>query len=180
AVQSYKAASVYWKLGAYHKAAELMNYSLNADTEYFVGLLWGLHFNLQLGDTGIAKKYLSILENMDAKNPVVQTFHQIFLTADSIRNSNERNDRSRFYVAIANLYNKIELFDEAIDEAELALHENPDNADALLLIAQIHEKHSHLSVAEDTYRRVLLIDPNNSVARSQIDSLQRKMGHAGS
>lgn len=179
AVQSYKAASVYWKLGAYHKAAELMNYSLDADTEYFVGLLWGLHFNLQLGDTGTAKKYLAILDNIDVKNPIVQTFHQIFLFADSIGNSNEHKDRSRLYLAIANLYRKTELFDEAIDEAELSLCENPNNAGALLLIAQIHEQHSRYPVAEKMYRQILSFDPNNHVALAQIDSLQRKMGHIG-
>ena len=180
AVQSYKAASVYWKLGAYHKAAELMNYSIGADTEYFVGLLWGMHFDLQLGDTVTAKKYLAILDNIDAKNPVVQTFHQIFLFADAIGNSHEGNDRSRLHLAIANCYKKTELFDEAIDQAELALRQDPNNADALILIAQIHGQHARYPVAEKFYRQILSFDPNNNVARSQIDSLQMKMKHVGS
>lgn len=78
---------------------------------------------------------------------------------------------------MANLYDKTELFDEAIDEAELALRENPNNADALSLIAQIHEQHSRYPVAEKTYRQILSFDPNNNGARAHIDSLQLKMKH---
>jgi tetratricopeptide (TPR) repeat protein len=188
AVKTFKAANIYWRLGEWNRAAELMRNQVELDSTYFVGLLWGLHYSLQTGDTNSARRNLSILERMELKrihetksdtatidsiNPIVTAFGQILAIGDSLHIAATSIERSRLYVATANYYEKIELNEEAIDEAEKALHENPENMNALFLIAQVFERKLALRSAEQTYREILLRNPTNAFITAKVDSLHR-------
>jgi tetratricopeptide (TPR) repeat protein len=175
AVGSFNVASLYWKLGYYKRAASVMNAMLDIDTTYFIGLLWGMHFNLQNGDTAMAKKYLAILENIERGNPVVNTFINIMRLGDSLSWTQLPNDKSRLHYEIGVFYKKIELNEETLDEAERALRDNPKNVDAFLLMAHMFERKSNLRMAERYYRQVISQEPQNMIAVAKLDSISHEL-----
>lgn len=179
-VQSLKAASAYWRLGAYHRAASIMNTSIRSDTGYFVGLLWALYYNLELGDTNRAKSYLAMLDNLDPKNPVAVAFAGILAKGDSLVRLNSAADRSALHLRLAAVYQNIVLPEAAFDQAEIARCENPENAGALLFMARMLELRSRFPAALETYRDVLALDPLNQFAHAKIDSLSLKIKRTGS
>lgn len=174
AVKSFEAASLYWNLGYPRRAAELLDTMMSADSSYFFGLLWGVNINLRLGDTSRAKAYLTRLRAIDATNSVVKAFEQVFDLCDSLTLTPRAGERSRLHFGIASLYDRIGLADEAFDEAEMAIGENPGRIDALLLIAQLLERRSRSLAAEKAYGQVLIREPGNRLAIARIDSLRRR------
>ena len=164
-------SSLYWKLGYYKRAASIMNSVLETDTSYFVGLLWGLHFNLQNGDTGIAKRYLRILRKMDETNPVVGAFTNILTISDSLLSTSNLHPKSRYHLEMGIWYKKIELNEEALDEAERALSYDPENAGAYLLIAQVFERKSNLRMAVKYYKAVIINNPEDDLVSGKVDSI---------
>jgi tetratricopeptide (TPR) repeat protein/4-amino-4-deoxy-L-arabinose transferase-like glycosyltransferase len=173
AVGSYNVASLYWKIGYYERAASIMVPELGIDSSYFVGLLWGLHFNLQNGDTTKAKQYLSILGNLDSSNPVVKSFSKILEIGDLLQCAQSSVEKSRLHLEMGKLYKQIELNEVAIDEAERALRDDPNNFEAYLLMAQLFERKSNLRMADRMYRQVLFRDPQNAYVIAKLDSVGR-------
>jgi tetratricopeptide (TPR) repeat protein len=175
AVQTVVAARLYWSLGYCKRANRLMVDLFKNDSTYFVGLLWGVHFGLQLGDTAQAKDYLARLECLDVTNPVVQVFRHIIAIGDSLRSTTDSHQRIFFHLSIARLYRQIELAEEAIDETQYALRENPTDVDALLFLAKMFEDKSRLGTAEHIYRQVISSEPNNAFVLAKIDSIQVRL-----
>ncbi|MBI1806920.1 MAG: glycosyltransferase family 39 protein [Ignavibacteria bacterium] len=175
AVELYKVARDYWQLGYGRRAQEIINAMLKSDSSFFVGLLWGFHFNLQMGDTIMARRYLGILENIDHSNPVVNAFDQIIALQDSLRTTSSSLENSKFHIAIGRLYKKIELNEEAIDEAELALRANPASVDAPMLMGEMFEIKRRLRMAADTYEQILKHDPQNHIASARRDSVIKRL-----
>lgn len=171
AVETYNAASMYWKMGYYNRAAQIMNELIAVDSSYFVGMLWGLHYNMYIGDTIIPGKYLSALKRIDSSNTVVQVFDKMFVIKDTLRSTIDRAERSRMHVAVGELYKQIEMNEESLDEAEFALKENSTNADAWLLMAQIFERKSNFRMASKAYAEVALLQPNNMQVQAKINSI---------
>src|SRR5207244_676000 len=77
-----ESANTFSRLGHIRKSAAIMAEVLYSDTTYFVGLLWGLHYSLQLGNVDRARQYIGVLERMDSINPVVKAFRGIIVCAD--------------------------------------------------------------------------------------------------
>jgi tetratricopeptide (TPR) repeat protein len=166
-----KAADLYWKLGYKRRAADIMNSLYNEDTTYFVGDLWGLHYNLQLGDTLTAKKYLISLSGIDSGNAVVLAFNRILSYGDSLNRTKEARDLSRYHTEIGSLYRKIVLDEEAIDEAERALRSDPGNLQALLLLGEQFERKNNVRMAIRYYTSASVYDPNSWSLKTKLDSL---------
>lgn len=141
-VETYKAAKIYWDLGYKKRARTLLDTQLEKDSTYFMGLLWGIYFNLQLGDTVRVKDYLGRLEKLDAANQVAVAFKRIISAGDSLHLIHPKIVRSELHTTIAELYFKIKLPEEAIDEAYRALNENKNNKNALQLLSEIYQKKS--------------------------------------
>ncbi|MBI5020097.1 MAG: glycosyltransferase family 39 protein [Ignavibacteriales bacterium] len=174
-VESFKTASLYWKLGYPRRAQEILDDYLKSDSTYFVGLLWGIHFNLQNGDTAHAKKYLATLKNIDQKNQVVSAFDTIFNLYDSLAMIESVTEKSELYFNIGEQYKRIELFEEAIDQFERAVYYDPRNEPAFLSLGQVFETKSKFRVANKVYRNALEINPTNFALQNHIDSLELKI-----
>ncbi len=172
AVELYEAASVYWKMGYYNLSAQIMNNLFNVDSNYFVGMLWGLHYNMFIGDTIMPVKYLNALKKIDSTNAVVQAFDKIFNLKNNLLHTSEPMERSKIHTEIGSLYKQIELNEESLDEAELAIGEDPENVNAWILMAQIFERKTNLKMAIYTYNKIKDVEPNNRMADSKIDSLK--------
>ena len=175
AVGAYNVASLYWKIGYYKRAASIMDLNFGlTDSTYLMGLLWGLHFNLQNGDTGKAKQYLSILQKLDSSNAVVKAFKNILIMGDSLQSAQSPIARSSLHWEIGVQYKLIELNEEAIDEAERALRDDPKNLEAYILMAQMFERKSNLRMTNRIYSQALFVDPGNIFIRAKLDSVQRE------
>ena len=171
AVKTFDVAQNYWKLGYYKRAQSLMNGVLSKDSTYFNGLLWGFHFNYQLGDTAYAQVYLRHLQQIDSVNPIVQAF-SAFIQYDRILSATHDDSvRSAIHLSKAELYKKIDLKEEALDEAERALHANPQNTDAMVFMSLMYELKGRLRTAKLSYQRVLTLQQQNSFAQAKIDSI---------
>jgi tetratricopeptide (TPR) repeat protein/4-amino-4-deoxy-L-arabinose transferase-like glycosyltransferase len=171
AVEMGKAADLYWRLGYKRRAADIMNALYNEDTTYFMGLLWGLDYNLQLGDTLLAKRYLSSLKGTDSGNAVVLAFNRILSYGDSLNMSSDAHDISRYHTQIGYVYRQIELNEEAIDEAERALHFDSGNLQALLLLGEQFERKNNLRMAIRYYQSASVYDPSSWILKTKLDSL---------
>jgi tetratricopeptide (TPR) repeat protein len=69
-----------------------------------------------------------------------------------------------------------EKYDEALDCATQALESEPDNTEACLNVAVVHEKLKRKSMARDWYEKVLALNPDHSAALSNLGSLIDDMG----
>jgi tetratricopeptide (TPR) repeat protein len=156
-----------WDLGYYGAAYSALRSLLAADSTYFIGLLWGWDFAMQRGDTTQARVYLRQLKAIDRSNVIVQQFAAVDLLADSLRQTTAPQRRSAFHLAIARAYKTVDLPDEAVDDAQRALLDDPKNPDAWLFQAQLFEEKKMPAAAHAAYLRVLELDPSNAVAREK-------------
>ena len=161
-------AAFYWNLGYYGAAYSLIKSQLAVDSTYFAGLLWGWNYGMQRGDTVQAKAYLRNLVGIDRTNPVVQQFSAVDRTTDSLRRAVDPTRRSKLHLAIAQSFKAIDLLDEAIDEAQRALREDPRNVDGWLFQARLFEEKRLRFAARWAYRQALIVDPENPVAKAKI------------
>ena len=163
-------ARFYWSLGYYGQAYHTIHDCLTRDSTYFVGLLWGWDFAMQRGDSAQARSYLRQLRGIDRGNAIVKQFTLIELQADSLRHCAIPENRSAIHMAIAESYRIVDLPDEAIDEAQLALLENPRSKEAWQFQAQLFESKKMPFAARAAYLQILELDPTDPVAKTKIAS----------
>ncbi|TAK63334.1 MAG: phospholipid carrier-dependent glycosyltransferase, partial [Bacteroidetes bacterium] len=153
-IQMAEAATEYWKMGYRRKACSIMEELLISDSLYFNGLLWGMHYAIQLNDLSTAKNYAARLQSLDRYNPLVQTYLSIINISDSISATNTNVNLTNFHMRLARLYLSIELPEEALDEAERALGYSPENPETLQFIAAILEKKNLPQIAAKIYKKI--------------------------
>jgi len=164
----YDVATFYWNLGYYHQAYAILRQTLGENPTFFRGLLWGWYYGIQLGDTTQAAVYLRQLENIDGTNPVVQRFRTIASCSDTLRRLSNPLRRGEIRLAIARSYEAVDLPEEAIDEAQRAIRENPSSAEPWLFQGELFEKRKAERAAQVAFRQTLKLDPTNATARAKI------------
>ncbi|HTY39040.1 MAG TPA: hypothetical protein VMH23_18120 [Bacteroidota bacterium] len=165
---SVNTARFYWSLGYYGQAYKTIKGSLSKDSTYFVGLLWGWEYGMQMGDTAQARAYLRQLNAIDRSNVVVRQFGLIGQYADSLRRCTSPGERSRLRMAIAESYRIVDLPDESIDEALRASNENPDSGSPWLFQARLYEEKKMPFAARAAYKHLLEVDPGSTEAKSAL------------
>ncbi|MCU0411546.1 MAG: glycosyltransferase family 39 protein [Bacteroidetes bacterium] len=130
AMQLYDVARLYWDLGYSYQSYALLQDIVRTDSTFFTGLLWTWHYGIQLGDSTGAARRLGTLERMDASNPVVASFRRITREATRLKTVTDPRERRDIRFAIAREYEAIELPEEALDEMERAISENPADAES--------------------------------------------------
>ncbi len=171
AIKMNDLARLYWDLGYARFAKAFADSSLQFDSTYFWGLLWGFHFNFQLGDTQNARVYYDKVAKIDEKNQVVVSFKKLMAMNDSLQWS-DKSRRSRLHLSAARIYRLIELFEESIDEAERAREADPNNEEVLQFLGEAFEQKEALRTAKMYYDYVLKISPDNSIIAAKRDSVQ--------
>ena len=174
-VESFEAASVYWTLGYPHRAGELMDSCYREGSHHFVGLLWGFHFAHQRGDTSTMAGYLGRLREIDATNIIVKTFDKLIAFDDSLKHPVVSTAKVRMYLGKARLYRQIELFEEAIDEAERSLHEDKHNLAAMNFLAEEFCRRKSLRAALNYYDELSRLLPDDSTISVKADSLRLQL-----
>lgn len=175
-VLTYQAASIYWEAGYPRVATRLLNEFLQEDSSYFIGAMWAVNDNLQMGDMPRARQQYSRLRRLDSANVITVSFGRILTLTDSLPFCRDSLDRGRLHDSIGITYRSIDLLDEAIDEAEMALHDNPNDAAALFLLAGIYEQRSLPARAIGYYREILTLNPRDSTAAARLDALRQPPG----
>ncbi len=168
----YDAASLYWRIGYPRRSVEVLSALLRADSLYSIGLLWGIDYNLMCGDTLTARTYVSRLEGVDRANPLVRAFSGILAIGDSINATGDQTARARLHLMLAGMYAKIELGDEAFDEAERSLGANPREVGAMIFLGDMLRSRSHLLAAGSFYAQALRVEPGNPLALAKADTLR--------
>ena len=171
---STEAAMFYWSFDFPNAAYSTLRTVLNQDSTYFSALLWGWQYAMQRGDTAQAKVYLRRLRTIDRSNPVVQQFSLIEQAEDSLRRTSDSVRRGNLHLGIARSYKSVDLPDEAIDEAQRALRENPRCTEAWLYQAQLFEEQKAPRAARAAFQRALEIDPTNTMAKSRLSTMKNE------
>jgi len=164
----YDVATFYWNFGYYHQAYATLRETLRENPTFFRGLLWGWYYGTELGDTTQSALYLRQLESIDRTNPVVQQFHAIASLSDTLRRLSDPVKRGEIRLAIARSYEAVDLPEEAIDEAQRAIRENPSSAGPWIFQGELFERRKAERTARVAYMQALKLDPTNAAARAKV------------
>jgi tetratricopeptide (TPR) repeat protein len=136
----YDAARTVWSLGYGRQAYRLVKELLSRDPNHFVGLLWGWHWGIQLGDSASAGGYLTRLQGIDSANAVVRSFTAMARAHRDLQHAATPADQCRLHLLLASEYTKMELPEEAFDEVERALRADSVSVDAQTMRAELLRK----------------------------------------
>jgi tetratricopeptide (TPR) repeat protein len=189
AIKMNDLARLYWNMGYRQTAERISDQSLQLDSAYFWGLLWGFHFNRLNGDTADVHRYLRQLDAIAGGNQVVVVFHRFLAIDDTLGRTSDGATRSALHLEEGRLYQKIELFEEALDEAERALGADPGNTGARELMAEVFltkgrellddakgpRMNGPLRLASRYYDEVASAEPANALARAKADTLHQML-----
>ena len=140
-------SKLYWNLGYQRRAYRLIRETIGIDPTFFSGLLWAWHYGIQAGDTVRAATYLQTLESIDRTNAVVKSFRAMTQFSDTLRRTKRPEERARLRLAIAREYDKMDLPEEAIDEAERGIGEFPSGRNAQNFLGEMFQKKGKLRAA---------------------------------
>jgi tetratricopeptide (TPR) repeat protein len=174
-VELSNTAQAYWSLQYRVQALAVAKELLKSNSSYYFGLLWGFHYSYQLGETALVHQYLHRLAEIDSTNQVLHAFQRLLFIDDSLRRSSSPRERSSLHISKARLFIQVELGEEAIDEAERAIGEDANNTQALLYLAGLFEQKNRPRKSIVIYKKVLVLDPNNALAKSKIDALEKQL-----
>jgi len=173
AVVLQRAASFYWKMGYPRRAAELLVPLLEDEPGYYIGLLWGLQYHLENGDTARAREFLARVQRVDSANVLSRSYGKLFALGDSLKSATSDSARSNFHLAAGVLYADMGLKEEAIDECEQALRFDKKNIDAVMTMGKVFETKGRPRAALRSYREALHLQPGYPEAFARTDSLSR-------
>ena len=168
-------AQSYWNLHYREQALSAAEGLLKGKSNYYFGLLWGFHFSYQSGETALARQFIGRLEEVDSTNPVLHAFRHVLAIDDSLTRAGTPRERSLLHLSKAGIYSQVELREEAIDEAERAIGEDSKDVRALLYLAGLFEQKNRPRRSIAVYEQVLLLEPENILAKSKIDALTKKL-----
>ncbi|MEK7670357.1 MAG: hypothetical protein AAB330_03860, partial [Bacteroidota bacterium] len=140
-------SKLYWNLGYQRRAYRLIRETIGIDPTFFSGLLWAWHYGIQAGDTVRAATYLQTLESIDRTNAVVKSFRAMTQFSDTLRRTKRPEERARLRLAIAREYDKMDLPEEAIDEAERGIGEYPSGRNSRNFLGEMFQKKEKLRAA---------------------------------
>lgn len=169
---AFEAGLAYWTLGYGATALAVMRNIARADTSHFSAALWGCYYAKQLGDTTESYEFLKRLRRIDITAPIVADWENMRALELQLQKARSPGARADLHAKIAQIYAKIELFDEALDALEQAQRLAPEETDILLARGDIFEKKKALWAAKATYKRILRMDPQNSVAQARLEQLE--------
>ena len=175
ALQMLDASLKYWNNGYYDRARSLMDTVLLHDSQFFAGLLWGFHYNLQTGDTALATSYCNRVWKIDSTNVIAKAFRKVLMIGDSLRMEANPRERSRMHLEIGELYRAVDLPIVDLDEAERSLREDSTNVQAVLFMAKTLEDVGRLNTAKILYSEALRMAPANLEIGSKVKALQSRM-----
>jgi len=148
-----EAGRICWQLGYPKQAYRIIRESIREDSTFIPGYLWAWHYGTQLGDRINTTFYLNKLETLDKNNPVFQSFKQIAKFRNLLTREKNKRIKSNIHIMISREYDRIELFEEALDEAQLAIDEDRTNKEAWYNLSELFKKKNLLHAYENVLRQ---------------------------
>ena len=175
-MRTLDASRLYWEMGFYARAKDLLSAEMSRDTAFFVGHLWNFHYHFQTGDTTAARRSLRALDRIGAANSLVGNFHALMDLRKAVRKTADPRRRSVQRLRMAGIYRDIELYDESFDQAHAAAADDTSSLEAKLFIAGLYERLGYARRALALYEAYLALAPADSAVRSRADSLAALTG----
>jgi len=161
----------YWELGFRERALKIVRSSLEADSNFFPSMIIGSLYSLQIGDTSAARKLLDGATRYEPSNELVQSLWSVFSRFDTLRKQPGTPTFLRQKVGIAHDYVRMGLRENAVDELKDVLRIDPDNPEALSLLADIYILKRRLLPARKTLMHLIEVNRNDTVAKDKLDGL---------
>jgi tetratricopeptide (TPR) repeat protein len=174
-LRAHDAASIYWNLGYPLRASQVTDSSFRESGKYFFGLLWGFHYAYQAGDVKSAAAYNERLRSIDSANAVVRVFQDLCAIRDSLKLPLSGERRSRLHLRAGRCYRQIELPEEAVDEGERAVGENPRSPEAAGFLAEMYESKKSARGMWKWLTAEASLDPARTDLRARCDSLEKTL-----
>lgn len=169
---AFEGGLAYWQLGFSGPALAVMRNIAKSDSLHFVSALWGAYFARQLGDTVESNEFLKRLNKIDKNAAIVTDWNSLKSLEERIKRTRDAAEKAALHMRIAQIFSKLELYEEALDALERAERTAPEMLiDILLARAEIYEKKQVAVAAVRSYRSVLELEPHNSFARGKLESL---------
>ncbi len=130
----------YWDLGYGNLALRVMQNVLRLDSTSFDAALWACHFARQLGDTVMSRRYLALLKDIDFTAPIIRDIEAIDRAGARASHSEDQGDRLQALLELGELYEKLELFEEALDDLEKAMTLEPHDGRVRSAMVRIYER----------------------------------------
>jgi tetratricopeptide (TPR) repeat protein len=172
AMAYHKVSANYWDLGFHRHALETLQLAFRADSNFTPGLIFGMYYSIQLGDTSAAKRYFSRVQQADTNHIMNSPVRKIFALMDSVRIAKTPAQRIGYELSLAKGYASIGLRDLTIDQTLAILQVDPNNAGALELLAQSYDVKERRWPAIQILERLLVVKPESPIAREKLQELR--------
>ncbi|MEX2191642.1 MAG: hypothetical protein WEB33_13150 [Bacteroidota bacterium] len=170
---AFEAGLAYWTLGHRSTGLAVMRNIAKTDSTHFSAALWGCYYARQLGDTTESDQFLKRASKIDFAAPIIADWESMRQLEGRVKRARTSAERADAHRRIAQIYSKLELYDEALDALERAIRIEPANVDILLARAEVFEAKRARFAAVRSYDGILDLEPHNSFARERLDSLDR-------
>lgn len=169
----HKISANYWDAGYRARAQEVLKQSLKADSTFPPAMIFGLYYALEQKDLAGGKSFLSMIEKLSPPHPMLKSFRQILSLSDSAHLMKNPVARARYEFDLAKTYAVMGLNDLAIEYALRVVALEERNVRALEVLAQSYEIKRRTWPARKILKRILNLEPHNTVALEKLTALER-------
>ena len=168
----HRVSANYWDFGFRHRAIEVLQMALRADSNFSPGLVFGMYYSIQLGDTSKAKWFFSRVQQSDSGHLIIKPVRRIFSLMDSVRWAKTPPQRIGYELSLAKGYAAIGLRELTIDQTLAILEEDPNNVGALQVLAQAYNDKDRRWPTIQVLRRLVTLKPESQAARQRLSELE--------
>ena len=172
AMTYHRISAGYWDLGFHKHAFDVLRLAFKADSAFAPGLIFGMYYSLQLGDTTLARWYFSQTQLADSSHIMNKPVRKLFALMDSTKMAKTPEQRSGYELSLAKIYFNIGLRELSIDQSLAILQKDPKNAGALELLALCYDAKERNWPAIQILERLLAVKPDSPVARQKLAELK--------
>lgn len=171
----HRVSANYWDLGFHQRAIETMDLCDRVDSTFSPSLIFGMYYSLQVGDTVRAKQYFARTLKVDSSHILIKPIRRIFSLMDSVKCAKNAMERRGYELSLARAFTAIGLRELSIDKSLAILEEDPNNVGALEILAQAYDVKDRRWPAVQVLRRLLVLKPQDKMARERLDDLMSRM-----
>jgi tetratricopeptide (TPR) repeat protein len=172
AMAYHKVSAGYWDLGFHKHAFDVLRLAFKADSAFAPGLIFGMYYSLQLGDTTQARWFFSQTQLADSGHMMNKPVRKLFGLMDSTRLAKTPEQRNGYELSQAKIYFNLGLRELSIDQSLAILQRDPKNTGALELLAQCYDIKERNWPAIQILERLIAAKPDSPIARQKLAELK--------
>ncbi len=172
AMTYHKISAGYWDLGFHKHAFDVLRLAFKADSAFAPGLIFGMYYSLQLGDTTQARLFFLQTQLADSAHLMNKPVRRLFALMDSAKTAKTPEQRIGYELSQAKIYFNLGVRELSIDQSLAILQRDPKNVGALELLAQCYDVKERNWPAIQVLERLIAINPDSPVARQKLAELK--------